>query len=142
MAVEFFKKAVSLDPKNSLAFANLARSYRETGEFERAVDNYSKAITLDPFHRASYLGLGESLKVLGRFEEAITVYSRLARISPDDAALYWKRGILYEKKGDINSAARDFQRSCLLGSISFNRPSFRESCPPSQVPCRTSTARG
>jgi tetratricopeptide (TPR) repeat protein len=117
LAVGYFKKATSLDPENSLAFANLARSYRETGRHEMAVENYSTAITLDPFHRASYLGLGESLKVLGRFDEAISAYSRLARISPDDAELFMKRGIVYEKQGDINSAMRDFQRSCSLGSM-------------------------
>jgi tetratricopeptide (TPR) repeat protein len=117
LAVWYFKKATSLDRGNSLAFANLARSYRGTGKYDMAVENYYKAIALDPFHRASYLGLGESLKVLGRFDEAITVYSRLARISPDDAELYRKRGIVYEKTGDIKSAVRDFQRSCSLGSI-------------------------
>ena len=43
-ALEEFKRASELDPKQHVIFANLAESYKNLRKYDEAVENYNKAL--------------------------------------------------------------------------------------------------
>jgi len=45
-AIETYKKAAGLDPKNPFIFANKGSVYAKTGKYKEAIENYKKAIDL------------------------------------------------------------------------------------------------
>ena len=47
-AVGCFERAIGLDPRSAIDYANLARNLRELGRTDRAIAMYRKALSLDP----------------------------------------------------------------------------------------------
>ena len=48
LAIENFKKVISLDPSSAIDYANIASNYRDMGEKEKAIYYYKTALELDP----------------------------------------------------------------------------------------------
>ncbi|MCA1850635.1 MAG: tetratricopeptide repeat protein, partial [Acidobacteria bacterium] len=92
-SIPFFRRAVELDPDFALAYAKLAVTYSNLGEFdlaaqsaqrafvrgygyfaegqfEKAIEELSEAIRLDPARSLPYSNLASALVGLNRFEEA------------------------------------------------------------------------
>jgi len=81
-AVEFGEKALALDDSNSLAHANLARTYAYLKEYDKAISEAEKAVSLDPNSAHAYNALGFVLEGEGRPEEAISFFKKSFRLSP------------------------------------------------------------
>ncbi|MGB5156074.1 MAG: YcaO-like family protein [Desulfobacterales bacterium] len=48
LAIENFKKVISIDPSSAIDYANIASNYRDMGEKEKAIYYYKTALELDP----------------------------------------------------------------------------------------------
>ena len=46
--MEDYDKAIELDPNDAEAYNNRGNSYRDLGQYQRAIEDYDKAIELDP----------------------------------------------------------------------------------------------
>ncbi len=110
-ALDKFRDAINLDPKNESAKLGYAEALAMKGtdrvekdQFPEAKALYMEALTYDPNSSAAYFGLGEVYSELDQKPEAITNYERALGIDKDLTAIYVPLGILYYQTGEIAKA--------------------------------------
>lgn len=85
-AIEAYRRAIELDPKNADVLTDMGIMYRETGDFEKAVQSFRMAREADPRH------------INSMFNEGVVLLNDLKR--PKDARAAWQRLL------DVNPEAR------------------------------------
>lgn len=84
-AVKRLEEAVTLDPENTAAWANLGAAYSEMGDFRKAVDVLSRALARNPDFEVGYVNLATAYARTGEYDQARKNYY--------EAGLRWlKRG--------------------------------------------------
>ena len=78
------EKAVRLNPFGSANFYHhLGVSYRETGQYDKAIAVYKRALQIAPNDVFAYLGLASSNMYAGREDEARGAAAEVLRIDPN-----------------------------------------------------------
>ena len=78
------EKAVRLNPFGSANFYHhLGVSYRETGQYDKAIAVYKRALQIAPNDVFAYLGLASSNMYAGREDEARAAAAEILRIDPN-----------------------------------------------------------
>lgn len=103
-AIEMNEKALSINPKCTIAYSNLGNLQRELGNLDQALTHTLKSLELDPDNRLGYLTLGVIYRDLGKFEQAIEVMLKSLKYKQDDPVAYLNLGILYKDLCDFNRA--------------------------------------
>lgn len=81
-AIAAFSKATVANGQNAPAFNWLGILYRETGQFERALQSYEKALTIRPDYAAAQLNIGLLLdEHMKRPADALPHYREYMRLS-------------------------------------------------------------
>lgn len=83
-AMEFFEKAIRVDPDFSDAYNNLGYAYQTSGDFETALSYYRKAASnvLYATPEKTYFNMGNSYYRIGRYEEAIHAFKQAIKRAP------------------------------------------------------------
>ncbi|EHQ35104.1 tetratricopeptide repeat protein [Methanoplanus limicola] len=103
------KKAVILDPENTLAWAKLALILVKKGRKEEALECYSELTKLKPGVSEVWYSKGLVLKSLQRTDEALFSFEKCLEINPaDDDAQKEKAGILLAE-GKYSDAERVYE---------------------------------
>src|SRR3712207_7228263 len=69
--MKYFFLMIRRPPRSTLfPYTTLFRSYRATGEHERAIESYRRALRIQPKHARAHANLGNVLLDGGRLEEA------------------------------------------------------------------------
>ena len=118
-AIEFFDRAIELDPKYSRAHGMRGYALSLTGQFlsrmdllEAGVASLQKAIEYQPTLAESYAGLGMVFIMMDRVDEGIGAIRRALSFSPDDAISRGALGrALFIGKGMFREAAVEFERA-------------------------------
>jgi len=84
-ALVTYLKAIALDPKNPVAYHNIAGTYRDTGRIQLALKNFQKAIELNPNFIFSYRSLADLYWRLGQWGKCKENLLQILRIDPTDA---------------------------------------------------------
>lgn len=109
------RKALSRNPRSSVAhyFAGILHKHR--GDQEAAHAAFMRTLELNPSHAPAYAHLGHTLMLLGRADEALDHIRYAIRLSPKDPTLgYW-----YVMAGEVelelghDAAARDWLRQAV-----------------------------
>ena len=107
-AIEYFKKAAELDPKNNPAKLGLSEAYvrrgdqvLDTGKPETAVYYFEEAAKANPNNPAAYAGLGECYDATGSNDKAQAGFEKALSLDPNLTELYAPLGIIYYQKGEI-----------------------------------------
>jgi len=82
------KKALALDPRESVAYFALGRINMLRGEHDASIAALEKAVELNPNAFFAYHGLGMVLVLAGRMEEALDISIKGERFSPRDPLLW------------------------------------------------------
>jgi adenylate cyclase len=82
------KKALALDPRESVAYFALGRIHMLRGEHDASIAALEEAIELNPNAFFAYHGLGMVLVLAGRIEEALDISIKGECISPRDPMLW------------------------------------------------------
>lgn len=110
-SIEYFTKAIEIDPNDGYAFGNrgLARSY--VGDFKGAISDYSKAIEIDPNDYITYVNRGVSKSDIGDYKGAIADFDMALKMEPKAGAAYNNRGSVNFKLGKFKEAMIDYDRA-------------------------------
>jgi tetratricopeptide (TPR) repeat protein len=84
-AIEAYKKAIELDPKNGQPYSNLGFIYYRLGKYDFAVLLYKKSIDLldSPKDKAiSWNMLGDAYRRLGDYGNALAAYKKSGENEP------------------------------------------------------------
>lgn len=84
-ALQYYEKALKLDPKNARAWNNKGKALGWLGRDEEAIKSYEKAIELDPKYAPTWDNKGWALDRLDRDEEAIICFDKALGLDPKDA---------------------------------------------------------
>jgi len=115
LKIEYYSKAIELDPKLAAAYNNRGAAFNTLGEYQKAIDDYSKAIELDPKFTQTYNNRGNAYVVgLGEYQKAIDDYSKAIELNPKFAQAYSNRGVAYDNLGEYQKAIEDYTKSIEL----------------------------
>ena len=97
-----WEKALELDPKNAAACHNLAGSYSESGQVNKAFEYFAKAVELNPSEALYWHSFANALYVLRQrampyygfneqqvFAKALGMYSNAVRLDPHNFDFAW-----------------------------------------------------
>ena len=88
MGMDAARKALSLDPRESVAYFAQGRIQMLQGDHDASISTLEKAIELNPNGFFAYHGLGMVLVLAGRMEEALDISIKGEHLSPRDPLLW------------------------------------------------------
>ncbi|GAA6217400.1 small glutamine-rich tetratricopeptide repeat-containing protein alpha-like [Lates japonicus] len=83
-AVEFYSKAIALNPQNAVYYCNRAAAYSKLGNYAGAVQDCEQAISIDPNYSKAYGRMGLALASLNKHTEAASYYKKALELDPDN----------------------------------------------------------
>ncbi|UCG12826.1 MAG: tetratricopeptide repeat protein [Deltaproteobacteria bacterium] len=113
--IEFFTKAVELNPNLVEAYQKRALHYYYQRKFEKAMQDYTKVIELVPEEVEAYRMRGSAYLKNGGLEGAIDNFSRAIELDPQQASAYGQRAEAYRLNGMVQEAIRDSTKAIHLG---------------------------
>ena len=125
-AEDDFTTAIERSPSDAYAISRRGRFYRETRQYDRAVEDYIKAIKLVPT-ASRYSNLARAYFGLKEYLSAIDNYSKAIEYGPTEAR-YFNRGLVYRKLGDHKKAVEDFSKTLKMNPAHQKAETFREKC--------------
>ncbi|MBI2134189.1 glycosyltransferase [Candidatus Woesearchaeota archaeon] len=97
-AIVFFKKSISIEPKNVNVLNDLAAAYAHIGRNKEAIEFFGKSLEVRP-EPSTFFNIGLLQEKLGNFEAAILSYKEAVRLNhPRKSLLLEKIGILEHGK--------------------------------------------
>ena len=114
-AILFFSKGVTISPKNTPLYLNLANAYLGDNNLKMARKNYEAAIKLDSTSAQAYAGLGKIFYWNNKPKTALTYYSKAININPSDKKI----------KEEYNDVLNEMKFSATIGI--FNLKEIQES---------------
>ena len=81
-AVNFFKKALLIDPESGSIHFNLANALVDCGHFKEAINHYIKSTEFDPTNPRPWLGQGRAFTNLGNHHKALFCYEQAIVLNP------------------------------------------------------------
>ncbi|KAM4629508.1 small glutamine-rich tetratricopeptide repeat-containing protein alpha [Polymixia lowei] len=83
-AVEFYSKAIAINPQNAVYYCNRAAAYSKLGNYAGAVQDCELAIGIDPNYSKAYGRMGLALASLNKHTEAVSYYQKALELDPDN----------------------------------------------------------
>ncbi|XP_076880881.1 small glutamine-rich tetratricopeptide repeat-containing protein alpha [Brachyhypopomus gauderio] len=83
-AVEFYSKAIQINPQNAVYYCNRAAAYSKLGNYAGAVQDCELAIGIDPNYSKAYGRMGLALASLNKHTEAVSYYRKALELDPDN----------------------------------------------------------
>ena len=121
-AIDEYKKALELDPNNSLIYSEMAQSYLRNNRLREATDTAAKAISIDADNiEAHKLLTTIYLQAISRataqqppstatINSAIHEFEEIIRIDPTERQSFLMLGRLYQIKGDRDKATDIYKK--------------------------------
>jgi serine/threonine protein kinase/Flp pilus assembly protein TadD len=136
-AVQEFRRALQLEPKNYQAYTELGYTYEKAEKLDEAENAYKSALKLRPFYADAYSYLAYFYFIHGRVADAEKMFLKVARLTPGDTWAYSNLGGIYAVKGRYESAEAMFKKSIAirpngsalsnLGTIYFSHRRYGDS---------------
>lgn len=117
-AVEFYSKAIALNPQNAVYYCNRAAAYSKLGNYAGAVQDCERAIRIDPNYSKAYGRMGLALASLNKHTEAVGYYRKALELDPDNDTYKTNMKIAEEKMETSSPSAAGLGGIDLAGLLS------------------------
>ena len=107
----YFEEAVTLDPKNDVAFAKLGEVYDAKNDSAKARLNYEKALAINPELSTLYVPVGVSYLNGGDIMKAESWLKNAEKRGVSDAEFYNLKGMLLYKQNKNAEALAAFEKA-------------------------------
>jgi tetratricopeptide (TPR) repeat protein len=108
--IQWFSKAIQLDPKNANALVYRGDAYCQQGDSERGINDYNQAILLSPKLAVAYNNRGVAWTARGEMERAMWDFNDALQRDPSLAGAYYNRAQAFARAGKFDQAVPDFTR--------------------------------
>ncbi|MES2239252.1 MAG: tetratricopeptide repeat protein [Bacteroidota bacterium] len=95
VAIEFYKKAIAIDPEFVFAYDNLGLSYRKLEDFDNAIIAYQKSLEIDPNGTMPLQNIAVAYQYKKEFNKAIEAYKKLSELDSKNPEIYYGIGNVY-----------------------------------------------
>ena len=115
-AIEYYSKALEVDPKDSDAYEFLGQLYSIRKNFDKAIINYSMVLKFEPKNLNVLLGRGNIyLYYLKKPDKALKNYSKIIEIDPKHSMAFNNRsGVYLQYRHELELAFSDLSKSIEL----------------------------
>jgi len=121
-AIEFYRKAIALNPKLFKAHFNLAFALDKVKQYNEAIKHYTEAIEIEPNNAYAYYNRGIALDRQGTSESlqlAVADFSNAIELDPLNANNYMNRGVTLKKLNRLDEAIENYSKAIDLSPKSF-----------------------
>ncbi len=102
-AIPKFEKAIRLNPiPPAWYWQNLGHSYRQTGQYDAAIEAYKKALVINPDHFSAWTGITATYVLAGKKQEAQEAAKEILRIQPEFLLKKYKKSVMLKDKAEIS----------------------------------------
>lgn len=108
-AVEAYKDAIRLAPKDPAVYNKLGAAYSALKRNKEAVEAFKRAVSLDPALVEARLNLGNAYNDWHRYKEAVKAFKEALRLKPETAEAHFGLGLAYVSLGERVSAEKELQ---------------------------------
>ncbi len=113
-AIFSYEKAYSLNPNMPMLLNNLAASYKEDNQLNKAKELLELSIQQFPQNNLAWCNYGSVLHKMDLLEEAHKVYNRSIQLDPQYPITYNNLGLLLREKQDIKGAEQALEAAVKL----------------------------
>ena len=113
-ALEYYRRAISLEPKNAESYYNLANLYMILNKPEKAVEEYKKAIQINPRYSKAYGNLAVALARLNRHTEALENFTKVVDLEPNSTDANFNLATALMGAGQFDKAAEHYRKVLAL----------------------------
>ena len=115
LALDYYNNALRIDPKSEEAMYNKGMFYQNNDQLNKAIETYTELLKMNPKNKFANYNLGyihyEYLKV---FKVAAEHFDRAIKCDSNYVEAIYMRGLSFEAMGDIQAAARDYNKALVL----------------------------
>lgn len=112
--IAFYDKAVSANPRSSLALTNRGLIREQRGDLQGAIDDYSAAIAIDPRYAQAYVNRGNRYGAVGNRQQAKSDYLNAIKYKPTLFAARYNLGNYYLDDKQWDSAYVQYSEAARL----------------------------
>jgi tetratricopeptide (TPR) repeat protein len=113
-ALNYFEKAVEVDPNYAEAWYQAGFSYGMLGRHQDALKASKQAARLRPDWAETYVNIGASSFALGQFKEAAEAYRQATRLDEDNADAHYALGLSFNKLSRTDEEILAYKRTVAL----------------------------
>ena len=124
-AIEYYTKVINENPKDENSYLMIANIYTEQNKEDEAKLYLDKLLSINPNNKNAKNALqnmkerqeGEllnnaiSLYENKKYEDSLSVLDKIISINPKSPYVYYYRGVIYEEKGNVDSALAEYKKS-------------------------------
>lgn len=114
-AANTLRRAAAMNPNYANAHNWLGRAVELQGHYQQALEAYRRGLRLDPFSTILNLNVARTLTHTGNVSRARPYLETILKHDPDFPNTYWALAFNSYIQGDLDEAARQFQKSFDLG---------------------------
>lgn len=108
-ALEYWNKALEINPKLAKVYKSKALLYMKKGQFEDSVEQFLKTLEIQPQFPDVYVNIGHSLMMSGRPKEAIEALEKEIQISPNSDFAYFLLGQAHLQQKEYQKAREYYE---------------------------------
>ncbi len=109
LALNHYRKALTLRPDFPEALCNLGNSLRETGDLAKSEENLRRALEFRPNYWQATESLGYTLLMSGRLADAIVNFRTVLALDSQNADVHNALGVALAGQGEIEQARTHFR---------------------------------
>ncbi|MFM7085075.1 MAG: tetratricopeptide repeat protein, partial [Hyphomicrobium sp.] len=110
-ALEYFQKALSINPHYAEAYFNYGNALYELKRYEEAISAFQKALHIQPLYLDALINCGNGLCDLKRYDEGIASYQKALAINPNSAEAYNNLGHAFNDLKRYEEAVGAFKKA-------------------------------
>jgi tetratricopeptide (TPR) repeat protein len=113
-AVEYFQKALQIDPNYAEANNNLGEELFREKKYVEAMEHYRRAIVANPNFAEAHNNLASVLFIQGKLDEAIVQYQKAIQLNTDFAGAHNNLGEAFKSQGRLYEAIDEYQQAIAI----------------------------
>jgi protein O-GlcNAc transferase len=111
LAIEFFARAIVIDPSSVAAHVNHGAAQHERRRFGDAIASYDRAIALKPDCAEAFHNRGNALRELKHYAAAVDSYGRAVALKADYMEAYLNRGLALSALDQRDAAIASYDKA-------------------------------
>jgi tetratricopeptide (TPR) repeat protein len=114
LAIELFKRATEVDPKNKYAWNMLGAAYLGLRQNDEAIAALKEQIEINPYDEYAYNAMGRAYWQERKYDEAVTAFNKQIEINPLDKFAHAGLGSMYSEWHKYDLAAAELEKATSL----------------------------
>lgn len=123
--VTLWNNVIDKYPNSDMAYNNLGHHYRQTNDYEKALENYNLALKYNPENAMAYNNRGKIYFDRGKNDLALADYNNSLKLEPDNIETLANRGAAYGVQQNYENALADLNRALEIDGNYLNALSNR-----------------